>query len=117
MDGTPAGRSLQDQRHRTRGRAVLTHPRTHRPREQNCPHRPNHRGIPATTSSAGDPPLERNPASLPPPIQQENHTIDRVFTQPGSLSEVEPSNCKVCLTTANGHQWLSRSGPVWVQTV
>jgi hypothetical protein len=27
--------------------------------------RPNHRGIPATTSSAGDPPLEQNPSSSP----------------------------------------------------
>jgi len=27
--------------------------------------RPNHQGIPATASSAGDPPLERNPSSAP----------------------------------------------------
>jgi hypothetical protein len=39
-------------------------------------------------SIARDPPLERNPSSLPPPIQQENHSIDRVFTQPGSKAEV-----------------------------
>jgi hypothetical protein len=46
------------------------------------------RGIPATASSAGDPPPERNPASLPPPIQQENHSIGEVFTQPtGPLTD------------------------------
>ena len=31
--GTPAGRSLPDRRHRTRGRGVPTHRRTHPPRE------------------------------------------------------------------------------------
>jgi len=36
---------------------------------------------------AGDPPPERNPASLPPPIQQENHSIGQVFTQPGPFSD------------------------------
>src|ERR1019366_134603 len=41
-----------------------------------CSRRPNHRGIPATASSAGDPPLERNPASLPPPIQQGKCGLD-----------------------------------------
>ena len=39
-------------------------------------------------------PLERNHASLPPPIQQENHSIDRVFTQPGSKPEkLNASKC------------------------
>src|ERR1019366_9615638 len=37
---------------------------------------------------AGDPPLERNPSSLPPTIQSGNHSIDRGFytawTQSGS---------------------------------
>ncbi|MDH2340795.1 hypothetical protein, partial [Bradyrhizobium sp. SSUT77] len=47
-----------------------------------------HQGIPAATSSAGDPPLERNPASIPPAIQQENHSIDGVFTQPGSQADI-----------------------------
>ena len=63
-----AGRSLPDRRHQTRGRGVPAHRRTHRPREQDCSRRPNHQGIPATASSAGDPPLERNPSSPPPPI-------------------------------------------------
>ena len=71
-----AGRSLPNRRHQTRGRAVPAHRRTHRPREQDCSRRSNHRGIPPTESSAGDPPLERNPSSLPPPIQQGNHSID-----------------------------------------
>ena len=66
-------------------------PRTHRPRGWNCSHPPNHRGIPETASSAGDPPLERNPASLPPPIQQEDHSIDQVFTQPGPIAEANLS--------------------------
>ena len=42
-------------RHRTRGRGVPAHRRTHRPREQDCSRPPNHQGIPATTSSARDP--------------------------------------------------------------
>src|SRR5450631_260707 len=65
-----AGRSPPDRRHRTQGRAVPAHRRTHRPREQDCSPQPNRQGIPATTSSAGDPPLEQNPSSLPPPIHQ-----------------------------------------------
>src|SRR6478672_9397083 len=87
LDDTPAGRSLPDRRHRTRGRGVPAHRRTHRPREQDYFRRPNHPGIPATASSAGDPPLQRNPSSLPPPIQQGNHSIDRVFTQSGTKAD------------------------------
>src|SRR6266404_4773264 len=34
-------------------------------RLQDCSRPPNHQGIPATASSAGDPPLERNPSSSP----------------------------------------------------
>src|SRR5881394_2366230 len=70
-------------------------PRTHRPREQDCSRRPNHRGIPATASSAGDPPLERNPASLPPPIQQQNHSTDGVFTQPRPKPDTLIDRCRV----------------------
>ena len=62
---TRAGRSLPDRPHRTQGRGVPAHRRTHRPREQDCSRRPNHQGIPATASSAGDPPLEQNPSSSP----------------------------------------------------
>src|SRR6202051_4970901 len=79
MDGTPAGRSLQDRPLQSRDRANPVPQRTHRPHEWNCSRRSNHRGIPATAWSAGDPPLEQNPASLPPPIQQENHSIGGCF--------------------------------------
>src|ERR1035437_3759047 len=58
--------AVPDRRHRTRGRGVPAHRRTHQPHEQDCSRRPNHQGIPATASSAGDPPLERNPSSFPP---------------------------------------------------
>src|SRR5213078_3457265 len=75
----------------------------HRPSEWNCPRRPNHRGIPATASSAGDPPLERNPASLPPPIQQGNHSIDGVFTQPGSISDLGTGSYDVSFTLESRH--------------
>jgi hypothetical protein len=34
--------------------------------------------------------LERNPALLPPPIQQENHSIDGVFTQSGPKADIGP---------------------------
>src|SRR5258705_1000373 len=53
------------------------------PRVQDCSRRPNHQGIPATASSAGDPPLEQNPSSAP-----RDHGIDGVFTQSGPISEV-----------------------------
>lgn len=48
-----------------------THRRIHRPLEQDCSRRPNHQGIPATASPAGDPPLERNPSSVPPRFSRE----------------------------------------------
>src|SRR5258708_34619714 len=61
------------------------------PRVQDCSRRPNHQGIPATASSAGDPPLEQNPSSAPPPaIQQGNHSIDGVFTQSGPEADIPP---------------------------
>jgi hypothetical protein len=31
----------------------------------------------------------------------------KVFTQPGSISEVEVSGCEVCFTPGGGHQWSS----------
>jgi hypothetical protein len=47
----------------------------------------------------------------PPAIQQGNHSIDGVFTQSGSFSEVGPSGCVVCSTPANGHRRPDCSGP------
>jgi hypothetical protein len=84
-----AGRSLLDQREPEVAEFQRIHEHVDR---ANCSHPPNHRGIPETVSSAGDPLLKRNPASLPPRIQQENHSIDGVFTQPGPVGDIRSAN-------------------------
>jgi len=63
-------------------------------------------------SSAGDPPPERNPSSLPPPIQQENHSTDGVFTQPGSKTEVAALRRDVCFAPKSGHWTDIPGGPL-----
>ena len=49
----------------------------------------------------GDPPLERNPASLALPIQQEKYSIGGVFTQPGPISGMSHPGTSKSITSAD----------------
>src|SRR3990172_11640533 len=75
---------------------------TRRSREQDCSHRSNHRGIRATVSTARDPPLERSASSNPPANRQKNHSMEGVFTQPGSYPAVMPREVALSFFRSQG---------------
>ena len=62
----------------------------------------NHRAILSTASSVRDPPLERNTASLPQRIEQENDSIDEGLTRPRFKPQISICDGTAAITLRYG---------------